>query len=181
MNTRQAVSLSLLLVCACIGTKYAKPTGENARIVLKDGMRLNAELLAVTPDNLYLICNGRVCRSPLRDVSRVHVAGLTLIREKCLALGLIGVADAFTAWYSTAACGQFYPAAVIPAVFAVGAASTLEAEPKVDFGQPFRPEELELLALYGRYSRGLTDAQWQELLDSYEQSDFATPGGSPGP
>jgi hypothetical protein len=171
----------LLLSCACISTNRAiRPGGDAVRIILKNGARYHAELLAVTVADLYFLSDQHVWRSPLADSTRVRVEGYNLRTWKYVTLSAIGAVDAVIGLYSADIC--CLPFAFVPLPFLVGGAWwALRDEPRIDFRFPLTDSRMAQLALYCRYPQGLTDAQWQELLRFYHQDTFLSPGDLPKP
>jgi hypothetical protein len=166
----------LLLSCACISTNRAiRPGGDSSKITLKDRMSLGAELLAVTTTDLYFVSNRQVWRTPLADVASVRVEGYGLQVQRYVTLGLYGAADVvLSAYLASVGCWQG-PVLFIP-LYLVGVASSLSGIPHISFQAPLDDGTRCQLALYCRYPRSLTDAQWQELLRFYHQDTFLSPG-----
>ena len=181
MNRQAVAVLLLLLGCACISSNQAiRPGGDEARIALKNGVRHNAELLAVTQTDIYFVSDQHVWRSPLADITSVHVEGYSLRTWKYVTLGVLGAADAALVWISFSNSTRDL-AGVFSGLFVAGALWTLLDEPSVDFRPPLAEEAGAQLALYCRYPRSLADEQWQELLRFYHQDTFLSPGESPKP
>ncbi len=180
MNRCIWAAFALSLGCACVTTNQAiRPGGDEATIAFNDGTRCPAELLALTQTDLYFLRNQQVWRSPLADLSRVHVNGYGVRPAKNVALGLFGAANLALSAYSFLTSGC-WPFGAITIPFYVGSVFLSRAtDPPVDFGAPMGDRAKSQLALYCRYPQGLSDAQWQQLLSFYHQDQFAAPGGSP--
>ena len=176
MSRQAVVAFILLLGCACISTnKMVRPGGDTARIAMRDRTCGRAELLAVTPADLYYLRDERVCRAPLVDIISVHIEGRSLRTRKYVTLGVIGAADAALSAYSVfTGCWPF--GVVATPVFVGGAWWALRDEPRVEFRAPLTDSAMAQLALYCRYPRSLADAQWQELLRFYHQDTFLSLG-----
>lgn len=181
MNRHLAVALLLLLGCTCISTNQAvRPGGDDARITLADRASLQGELLAVTQADLYFLSAQRVWRCPLTELRNVRIEGYDMKAGKYVILALFGVADAtLTVFWASTGC---WPMA-LPAIplLAAGAWASLNSGPRSDHRFPLTESSRSQLALYCRYPRGSSDAQWQELLSFYHQDRFLQPGESSRP
>jgi len=181
MNRQTAVAFLLLLGCACISTNQAiRPGGDSGRIALKDRTSFQAELLALTSEDLYFVRDQQVWRAPLADVAGVRVEGYGLKTAKSVTLGVLGAADAsLCVVLASGGCWQF-SAFAIP-LYVAGVWWSLSAGPRLRFRTPLDDYARCQLALYCRYPRSLTGEQWKELLSFYHQDGFVVPGGLPTP
>jgi hypothetical protein len=179
MNRCIWAAFALLLGCACITTNQAiRPGGDEATIAFRDGTRCPAELLALTQTDLYFLRNQQVWRSPLAELSGVHVNGYGLRPAKYAVFGLFGAADLALSTYSFLTGCWPFGAITIP--FLAGSVFLSRAtDPPVDFRVPLGDHARSQLAPYCRYPQGLSDAQWQQLLSFYHQDQFAPPNGAP--
>jgi hypothetical protein len=181
VNTRLLVALLLLLGCNCISTNHAgRPGGGDAMITLADKSHLHAELLSVTPNDLYYLSAQRVWRCPLDELRSVRVEGYDMTAGKIVTLALFGAADVgVTVLWASAGCWQL----AVPAIplLLIGTAVALSSELPVKHRYPLTEGSRTQLALYCRYPQGLTDVQWQELLSFHRQDKFLSPGAGPKP
>ncbi len=181
MNRAARLAMLLVLGCACISTNHAvKPGGDVARIALRNGTNFPAELLAVGQNDLYFLNNRRVWRTPLAEVTSVHVEGYSLKGAKYAVLGLFGAADVALSVFAFAQGGWPFGAIVLP-LFAAGMYISTSSEPRVDFRPPLSLSSRGRLAAYCRYPNELTSTQWQELLTYYHQDRFDGPADMPRP
>jgi hypothetical protein len=181
MSRQAAVALILLLGCACISTnQMVRPGGDTARITMRDRTCCKAELLALTPVDLYYLRDLRVCCAPLADIISVHIEGYSLRTWKYVTLGVVGAADAVLGVCAANMCSL--PFGFVPVPFLIGGAWwALRDEPRVEFRAPLTDSAIAQLAIYCRYPRSLADAQWQELLRFYHQDTFLSFSDSPKP
>jgi hypothetical protein len=154
------ISLAFLVVTffSCISEQsVVRPEGSSARIKMKGGTVLDAELLAIREGNL--VCRGdSVMEIPFAAIFTIDL----LIEES---RGWVAPVIIFQALPSALILYYSEEAAVGLAALGITALTYISFElsgPKVHFFPPLSWEDAEILRLYMRYPYGLTEEQvWQ--------------------
>jgi len=139
-------------------------------------MIYKGELLALNDSVLYFNSDGKYYKLKHSDLHNVFVHGYSLRKTKMATLApplLIAgylIIDA-----------DFEPNEDPQSRIIIGLSilSTIAAffigDPEVDFTVPFEYNDIERLKLFSRYPQGLTQEQWQQVLQHRKQNTFIRP------
>lgn len=163
--------LSITLFFSCTSqVKVLKPVGETVTLKLKNNHNYDGELLAVNDTALYFGSQAKLYEVPLSNISNVYVHDYSLRKQK-----LLGSTPSFIIWALPMFVEpNFWKGVWLQTVLVEGLTihSCLVGDPKVSFSPPLNNKDFDKLQLYCRYSQGLTQEKWRQLLQYYEQEEF---------
>ena len=161
------ILISFLLISACKSSfDPLMPYGVKSELELKAESELNAELILVNSNYLYVLVQNNLIKIDLQEITQIYAQELEYKNRKIMlvfsgigaALLGVGLEDPF--WKTTSFGLGFY-----------GFFSALNGIEKYKFKPPLSNKKLEILKLYCRYPQGLSPAQLKYLEDYYNQDE----------
>jgi len=172
MKKYLSILLCIVLIFSCTSSvKVLKSHGENISIVFMDKGKYEGELLAIDDDMLFYESDGLLYKIKQENVAKIYVADYSLKNKKIATmlptmlssglLAIIGFKGDDPEHKVVLVIAALLP---IPAFFL--------GDPKVNFSTPFESDDLKKLKLYSRYPPGLTEEQWDQVLEYNNQDSF---------
>lgn len=174
MKTCLQLLVILVLFCSCaIGTvKVTKPYGETAIITLQNTEKLKGELLAISDTLLYYYMPNKLYITRIVDIKEIFILEYT--NRQSLKVGALLPSLPIEGCVAAVAFDVNQPTwgLISLLTMAVTVLSITGGNPQVDFERPIKESDMEKLRLYCRYPQGLTDKQWEELMNYIVQEGF---------
>jgi len=150
--------------------KILKPKGETATLLLKNNLKYDGELFAVNDTVLVFESQAKLYKVALSNVSNLYIHDFSLRKQK-----LKGSIPSFIVWaIPIFAEPNFWKGVWVQTVVAEALTihSCFTGDPKVSFSPPLNNKDFDKLHLYCRYSYGLNNEKWRQLLQYYKQEEF---------
>lgn len=174
MKTCLPFLVILTLICSCaIGTvKVTKPYGESAIITLKNTAELRGELLAISDNLLYYHMSNKLYVTRIVDINEIFILEYTNRQsyKACAVVPSLAVEGCVAAVAFDV--GQPLWGFISILTMPLTIWSTSGGNPQVKFEFPLKEKNMKKLRLYCRYPQGLTDKQWEELIEYFDQEGF---------
>lgn len=165
------VFFSINIFFSCTSqVKVLKPEGETVTLELKNNLKYDGELFAVNDTTLFFGSQAKLHEVPLSNISNVYVHDYSLRKQK-----LAGSTPSFIVWALPIFLEpNFWKGVWVQTVLmeALTIHSCYTGDPKVNFSPPLNNKEFDKLHLYCRYSHGLSNEKWRQLLQYYKQEEF---------
>jgi hypothetical protein len=171
MRTIIIVLFSIIIFFSCTSqVKVLKSAGETVTLKLKNNIKYDGELFAVNDTALFFGSQAKLYKVPLSNVENVYVHGYSLRKEK-----MYGSIPSLIFWTIPIFVNEDWRVgdyAFLGSIHAITILSWFTGDPKVSFSPPLNNKDFDKLRLYCRYSQGLTNEKWRQLLKYFEQEDF---------
>ncbi len=166
-------SILLVITSFCINSctssvQVLKPEGDSAEITLLDQSTYIGELLSIADRSIIMVTEDKIVDIRISDIDKIHIDGYSLLQQKVSVLGSLSILDIYSLYSAPTSAMK-----VIFGLLAIGKlTSILGGDPVVVFMNPIFWKDLDKVRLHCRYPQGLDTEQWEQLLNSYRQSEF---------
>jgi len=164
---------SILLFCSCVSmVKVRKPLGDRATLKLRNLEKHKVELLAISDSLLYVTDDKEISIAHFSDIRNVYIHGYRVHPGLKVLTAIPALLLEATVMIVALDVGQNGWGLVSVIAMAGTIDGFATGDPKVYFSFPAKNEEIEKLKLYCRYPQGLTDEQWERMLQHFKQKEF---------
>ncbi|MBN1560700.1 hypothetical protein JW998_10650 [candidate division KSB1 bacterium] len=172
MRNLSYLLISTVLVSCASTVNILKLEGDAVTLTLTDASAIRVELLAVTDSRLIAKHDGKIKQAPLAEVMNIHIHDYRIdpaikILWAIPPVLLEGIIMLVAFDVEQPLWGVIAGLAMVGTIYGFST-----GDPKTTFASPFTDGDLENLRLYCRYPQNLTDVEWKNLLEHFQQDDF---------